>query len=123
MAHIVGSERMWMSRFAGRPLARVPGVEDFPDLHALIYGAEEVWAELGAFVAALEDEQLAAPLTWTNTRGETLTQELWRPVLHMINHSSYHRGQVTSLLRQLGYAPVATDLVVYFAGRGAAQLC
>jgi len=117
MAHVVGSERMWLSRFSGKPLARVPGVEDYPDLHSLIYGAEEVWAEMGAFVAGLDDPQLEREITWTNSRGETYTQELWRPVLHMVNHSTYHRGQVTSLLRQLGYAPVPTDLVYFFAGR------
>jgi uncharacterized damage-inducible protein DinB len=117
MAHVVGSERMWLSRFSGNPLPHVPGAADYPDLHALIFGAEEVWAELGAFVAALDDEALEREIIWTNSRGETYTQELWRPVLHMVNHSTYHRGQVTSLLRQLGYEPVPTDLVYYFAGR------
>jgi uncharacterized damage-inducible protein DinB len=34
-------------------------------------------------------------------------------VRHVVNHSSYHRGQVTTMLRQLGFAAPATDLVLY----------
>jgi uncharacterized damage-inducible protein DinB len=117
MAHVVGAERLWVSRFAGDPLPHVPDIADYPDLRALIFGAEEVWAALGALVAGLDEEQLQRETTWTNSRGETYTQELWRPMLHMVNHSTYHRGQVVSLLRQLGYTPVSTDLVYYFAGR------
>ena len=65
----------------------------------------------------MTDEQLAAPTTWTNRKGETFTQPLWHTVLHLVNHSSYHRGQVVSLLRQMGYQPPSTDLVYYLAQR------
>jgi uncharacterized damage-inducible protein DinB len=34
---------------------------------------------------------------------------------HVVNHSSYHRGQVTTMLRQLGAPAISTDLVYYFA--------
>jgi uncharacterized damage-inducible protein DinB len=114
LAHILGSQRMWLSRFSGDPLDRVPGPLDYPDLQAWIQGWEENAAGIGAFIASLTDEQIAAPITWTNTRGETFTRPLWQPVLHLVNHSSYHRGQVVSLLRQLGHQPPSTDLNYYF---------
>lgn len=117
MAHMLGAQRMWLSRFSGQALSRVPGPADFPDLMSWITGWEETAAQIGAFLAALDDEQLAAPITWSNTRGETFTRPLWQPVLHLVNHSSYHRGQVTSLLRQMGYAPPATDLIYYLLQR------
>jgi uncharacterized damage-inducible protein DinB len=120
MAHMLGSQRMWLSRFYGRPLDHQPGVADFPDLLSWIYGWEETAAEIGAFVAALTEEQLAAPLTWTNSRGETRTLPLWQPALHLVTHTAYHRGQVVSLLRQMGYQPPATDLVKYFTERATA---
>jgi uncharacterized damage-inducible protein DinB len=39
-------------------------------------------------------------------------------VIHLVNHTTYHRGQVVSLLRQMGYPPPSTDLVYYFIERG-----
>lgn len=119
LAHMLGSQRMWLSRFLGTSLSRVPSIEDFPDKMAWILGWEETAAQVEAFLAGLTDEQLATPLTWTNTKGETHTHPLWHPVSHMVNHSTYHRGQVISLLRQMGYPVPSTDLIVYFYERSA----
>lgn len=119
MAHVLGSQRMWLSRFLGASLDRVPSIQDFPDLMSWITGWEETASQLEAFLAGLTDEQLATPLTWINTRGESHTHPLWHPVSHMVNHASYHRGQVVSLLRQMGYPVPATDLIVYFYERSA----
>lgn len=117
LAHILGSERMWLSRFLETSLDRVPAIQDFPDLMTWIAGWEETAAQLEAFLAGLTDEQLATPLTWINTKGESHTHPLWHPVSHMVNHATYHRGQVISLLRQMGYAVPSTDLIVYFYER------
>lgn len=117
LAHILGSERMWLSRFLGISLDPVPSIQDFPDLPTWIAGWEETAAQLKAFLAGLTDEQLATPLTWTNTRGESHTHPRWHPVSHMINHATYHRGQVISLLRQMGYPVPSTDLILYFYER------
>lgn len=118
MAHMLGALRIWHGRFSGAPLARVPGLADFPDLPAWIESWEETAAAIEAFLATLTDEQLEAPLTWTTTDGKnTYTRPLWQPVLHLANHATYHRGQVVSLLRQMGYPPKPTDLVYYFIDR------
>ena len=39
---------------------------------------------------------------------------LWQQMVHVVNHSSYHRGQVTTLLRQLGTEAMSTDFLVYY---------
>jgi uncharacterized damage-inducible protein DinB len=117
MAHMVASQRIWLSRFLGTPLEHFPTHHDYADLPAWIHGWEETASGIEAFLAALTDAQLAADLTWTTSEGATHTRPLWQPVLHLVNHCSYHRGQVTSLLRQMGYAPPATDLVYYFVER------
>jgi uncharacterized damage-inducible protein DinB len=117
MAHMLISQRLWLSRFSGAPLGRLPAIEDFPDLPSWIHGWEETAAGIEAFLAALTDDQLAGSLTWTSTTGETYTRPLWEPVIHLVNHSTYHRGQVVSLLRQMGYKSPKTDLVYYFIDR------
>jgi len=117
MAHMAISQRLWLSRFSGSPLDRLPAIEDFPDLPSWIHGWEETASGIEAFLAALTDEQLAAPLSWTATTGETHSRPLWQPVVHLVNHTTYHRGQVVSLLRQMGYESPKTDLVYYFIDR------
>jgi uncharacterized damage-inducible protein DinB len=119
MAHMLGAQRLWLSRFSGNPLGRVPAIDDFPDLPAWIQGWEETAAGMEAFLAGLTDDQLSTLLTWTTTRGETFSRPLWQPVIHLVNHTTYHRGQVVSLLRQMGYRPPSTDLVYYFIERAA----
>ena len=117
MAHMEGANRLWLSRLSGNPLERAPSIHDYADLPSWIHAWEETAAGLEAFLAPLSDEQLAAPLTWTNTAGNTYTLPLWQLVTHMVNHNSYHRGQVVSLLRQMGYEAPSTDLVYYYAER------
>lgn len=114
LAHVLGSERLWLSRFSGLPLDRVADLSDFPDLATLSAAWEETAAELESFLASLDEPQLLSPLAYVSTEGESLAFPLWQLVLNLANHSTYHRGQVVSLLRQLGYEPPSTDLITFF---------
>lgn len=113
MAHILGAEQIWLSRFLGAPLERLPSESDYADLPTLAAGFVDFWPQLEVFLASLSDAQVAAEMTWTNLRGETHTTTLHRALLHFANHSTYHRGQVVAQMRQLGHQPPATDLVYW----------
>lgn len=117
LSHILGTQRIWLSRLLGHAENAATGPADFPDLLSWITGWEENASGVEAFLAGLTDEQLAAPLTWTNKEGVSHTRPLWQPVLQMVNHSTYHRGQVVSLLRQMGYPAESTDLIRFFSER------
>ena len=116
LVHVLGAEQLWLSRFLGNPLTTLPTPEQFPDRLALALGFEELWPQLEFYIASLADEQLATDLTWVNLAGETHTKPLRTALLHFVNHSTYHRGQVVSMLRQMGYSPPATDYVYYASG-------
>lgn len=117
MSHMLGAQKLWMSRLLGRPLDHVQGPGDFPDLLSWIGAWEENASGVGAFLAGLTDEQLAAPISWTSLKGVPHNRPLWQPVLQMVNHSTYHRGQAISLIRQMGYAGESTDLLDFFSER------
>jgi len=120
LSHTLGSQRLWLSRFLGNPLTTRPGPDDYPDLQAWIAGWEEAASHIEAFLAGLSDEQLASPLTWASIPdGTVYTLPLWQAVIHLVNHTTYHRGQVVSLLRQMGYPVPQTDLIVFFNERAA----
>lgn len=53
--------------------------------------------------------------------GRTLRSAFWEMLQHAVNHGTYHRGQVTTMLRQLGAAPArSVDLIVFHRERHAA---
>lgn len=120
LGHTLGSQRLWLSRFLGNPLTSRPEAGEYPDLPSWIAGWEETASQVEAFLAGLSDEQLAAPLTWASLPdGAAHTLPLWQAVMHLVNHTTYHRGQVISLLRQMGYPVPHTDLIVFFNERAA----
>lgn len=112
LSHVLGSQRRWLARFTGQE--GTAGDPAFADLEGLAAGWSETASQLEFFLASLTEEQLAAEVTWVDTEGPVYTRPLWQPVCHMVNHSTYHRGQVVSLMRQLGYQPPRTDLIHFF---------
>jgi uncharacterized damage-inducible protein DinB len=60
----------------------------------------------------LRDITLVSAVSYTGFTGDTWTYPLWRVLMHLMNHQSYHRGQVTMLLLLLGAEPMPVDLLV-----------
>jgi uncharacterized damage-inducible protein DinB len=113
MVHMLGSQRLWLARFSGTSLDRRPTLQDLPDLSSWVHGWEETAAGIEAFLAALTEEQLAAEIVWEDSDLGPVARPLWQPVTHMVNHNTYHRGQVVSLLRQLGHEAPKTDFIYF----------
>jgi uncharacterized damage-inducible protein DinB len=111
-AHMVAVEWIWLERWRGSsPKSLIP-IHDFPTLAAVVERWGTVEREIREYLAGLDEAALARPLTYINTRGEEWTYSLWRMVVHLLNHQSYHRGQVTTLLRMLGVQPPPVDFLV-----------
>ncbi len=64
------------------------------------------------YIAGLTEERVSARLSYENLQGERWEYSLGHMLQHVANHSSYHRGQVAMLLRQLGREPPATDFLI-----------
>ena len=113
LVHIYGAQKIWLERWNGGMPAALPGAKDVPTLAML----RERWAglrdDLAAFIQALTEETLVQPLAYKDLKGNPYVQPLLGQMQHLINHSTYHRGQVTTLLRLAGGTPVSTDLIRY----------
>ena len=114
LAHILGAERVWLSRWQGNSLTSPVDLKQFADVDALRKAWAVLQGEMGAFLNSLTDGQLQSLLSYKMFSGQPQSQPLWQQMAHLANHSSYHRGQVTTLLRQLGAQPVGTDLITFF---------
>jgi uncharacterized damage-inducible protein DinB len=111
MVHVVAAEEIWLSRWKGAPRAKLTREEDIPDPEALRRWWSEVRAERDAFVSTLLEGDLERELEMSASSGARYRHRFADMFRHVVNHGSYHRGQVAGMLRQLGEAPPATDLI------------
>jgi uncharacterized damage-inducible protein DinB len=72
------------------------------------------------YVTKLTPQDLERVIHYKSFAGEEFSNPLWQSLHQLTNHASYHRGQVVTLLRQLGTKPVSTDLIGYYRERAAA---
>jgi uncharacterized damage-inducible protein DinB len=121
VVHIMGAEWIWLQRWLGTSPAGAPDEWGVATLETI----RERWAEIEAqrktFLASLTPASLAAPVAYRNTKGEPFTNPLGQLLRHVVNHSTYHRGQVATMLRQLDMPPISTDLVLFYRQRAPAQ--
>ena len=110
--HVHTGDLIWMARF--ERLERPPvaigrrNLESFVELRSAREAMDERilrWAE------GLSPEWLAADHTWrSRIDGNARTHKAWHLVTHLFNHQTHHRGQVTTLMFQMGIDPGVTDL-------------
>jgi uncharacterized damage-inducible protein DinB len=114
LTHIVGAEKIWLSRWVGRPDAAILKSTDVSSLPELKKIWEKVGYETAKFLGGLTDKKLQETFSITTSKGETYTHVYWHAIQHMVNHSTYHRGQIVAMLRQLGVQPPRTDLILFY---------
>lgn len=119
LEHIVWAEWLWLERWKGSSHSGPPA-EEFADLAAIRARWSQVEAELQQFVRGLSEVDLGRVVQYRNTKGKEFSNPMAHMLQHLVNHGTYHRGQVTTMLRQLGAAPVATDLIAFYRERAAA---
>ena len=73
---------------------------------------DRAYARLGTLLRTLTPEQLATPRTFSR-RGRTAVLPPWAVLRHVVNHTTYHRGQVASKLKRFGIQQAETDLVFW----------
>ena len=114
LVHIFGAQRVWLTRWKGEVPTALPGADELPTLVKLTERWNALRDEMGTFLQNLSDEKLAQRLAYKDLKGNSYSQPLVHQMQHLINHSTYHRGQITTMLRQVGATPVGTDLIGYY---------
>jgi uncharacterized damage-inducible protein DinB len=113
MIHLVGAEKIWLERFQGNPQ---PFLDKNPP--ATLAELKKVWEKVGydtaKWLGTMTDRNLGETFQMKTAKGDTFTHVYWQAFQHLINHSSYHRGQVVTMLRQLGVKPPSTDLILFY---------
>ncbi len=118
LAHIAGAEWIWGERFHGVSPAAPPAWLNTAERAELSKRLAGLDRELAEFASGLSAADLVGALEYRNLSGGAFSQPLWQPLQHLANHSTYHRGQVVTMLRQLGVQPPHTDLIVFYREGG-----
>jgi uncharacterized damage-inducible protein DinB len=114
--HIYGAEKVWMSRLAG------VSPSSFPALENSGFAVSRFSEAADEFVALLEgkDESFFTAMnSFKNLKGEVSDQPVHEMIMHCMNHSTFHRGQLVTMIREAGWngALPSTDLVNYNRGK------
>jgi uncharacterized damage-inducible protein DinB len=120
LAHLYGAEWIWLERFTGNSPSALPDVAQFADLASLRTAWAPLENRLLDFVNGLSQADLELTLEYKTMKFGTYKNPLWQSMQHVVNHGTYHRGQITTMLRQLGAQPVSTDLMHFYRERAAA---
>jgi uncharacterized damage-inducible protein DinB len=120
LAHIWGAEWIWLERFQGRSPSSLPDTTQFQDMTGLRERWDELEGRLLGFVRGLAQADLDRVFEYKTLKFGVYRNPLWESMQHLANHGTYHRGQVTTLLRQLGAQPIATDLMHFYRERATA---
>jgi uncharacterized damage-inducible protein DinB len=119
IVHLYGAEWVWNERMEGRSPSSLYDGAALPDFNSVRTKLEEMDSYYLAFVTRLTPPDLERVIHYKSFAGEEFSNPIWQTLHQLTNHASYHRGQVTTLLRQLGAKPATTDLIAFYRERAA----
>jgi len=113
LAHVFAGDRVWLSRVKGE----TPGPFITPEDRRLEV-LQNAWPPLqqrwNLFTDSLSDQDVLATISYKDTKGNAYQSALWQILLHLVNHGTHHRGQVSGFLRSMGQTPPPVDLIAYY---------
>lgn len=113
LGHIVAAEWIWVRRWHGEDPKAPPSWAKESGLADLQDHYDALDSDRAAFMAGLSDEDLDRTIAYKTASGKACADSLGDLIRQMVNHSTYHRGQLASRMRQLGHTPPATDLLLF----------
>jgi len=114
LSHTMAAEWIWLERWKGvSPTAPLFDEVEFKDVVALRDRWKVIEDHRASWFEGLKPEDVRKVVRYRTLARQSFEAPLWQLVQHLANHSTYHRGQVVGMLRQLGAKPLATDMVVW----------
>lgn len=118
LVHMYSAEWIWLTRWQGTsPTAPIP-FDRFANLAELAAAWRELESQIRSLVDGLDAAGLEREHDYRLMNGQPGRSVFWHMLQHVVNHGTYHRGQVVTMLRQLGLPPgKSTDLIAFYRER------
>ncbi|MFP3595195.1 DinB family protein [Chryseobacterium sp. SIMBA_029] len=105
--HTLNAQQIWNSRILGEKTFEVWQINPFENLEE-INDRNHVKT-----IGILNNYDLDKRIEYQNSKGTKFENSIFEMLFHAVNHSTYHRGQINSLLKQSGLTPILTDYIFY----------
>ena len=109
LVHAMAAQCVWLSRWRGSQIYRLEDVPDYPTRESLLARWPAVHEELATFLRGQTAATLEAPCRYRNSHGDWVTLPLGELILHCLDHGTYHRGQINSMIKLAGGTPVGLN--------------
>lgn len=105
--HILSSHQVWNSRILNQPSTHPWEMHPFENLIEINQENHQTTLKI------LEEFDLSKIITYQNTKGEKFQNKIEDILFHLVNHGTYHRGQIALLFRESGIEPMISDYIFY----------
>jgi len=114
LVHVYAADRVWLGRIEGNPPAHFLVPEQ--DMHLAVLRNDwpallERWKQWGAL---LTEDSIHRDISYKSLKGDAFVTPTWQIVLHVVNHGTHHRGQVSGFLRAMGHVPPSLELSAFY---------
>lgn len=110
--HIHDAENVWRMRLEGISLNQWPGEENMEG--DLVFNFHESSDRFHQFISKQPIDYLAGECQFTNLQKKSYRMSVSGIVMHCMNHSTFHRGQLITMMRTMGMTEFpSTDLIAY----------
>lgn len=96
LTHVYGAENNWLARWEGTPTGSLPDLDGIDDIAGLRDKWNGLWARQSRFIADATDADVRRAIPIVFRDGRSFEQQMGATIRHCMNHSTYHRGQVTT---------------------------
>ena len=119
LVHTYSAECIWCSRWQGHSPTGMLAPESYPDPASLRTAWRDHEKNVRAFFGGLDESGINQVMAYKSLAGHPSQSVLWHTLQHVVNHATYHRGQVTTMLRQIGAVPPKSiDLIRFYREHG-----
>lgn len=117
MVHLLESDWLWAHRLKGFSIVEIPA-----DWHTETAGELiAIWQPLQEEMIISADQFNQEPdqlISFITRKGDPYTMPALDMIQHIVNHGTYHRGQLTNMLKMLGMPGVSTDYIIWWKMNG-----
>jgi uncharacterized damage-inducible protein DinB len=113
LAHAFAADRIWLQRIHGNVQNTFIDDNDrrLGTLKTEWPALQQRWKD---WAGPLSDQDVVKKISYKDLKGNPYESPLWQILLHVVNHATHHRGQVSGFLRAMGHTPPPLDLIAYY---------
>jgi uncharacterized damage-inducible protein DinB len=113
--HLWDAESIWWQRIKQHEQLLIPSKVFNPNMKEAVNGLLQQSADWKQWIATCSEDELKKSFAYTNLKGEAFHSAVWQTVHHLFNHGTYHRGQLVTMMRELGATVIpSTDFIHWY---------